>query len=642
VRRACAAAVLVTAIVGALLAGAAPAAAHAGLVSSDPANGSVLQVSPNAITITFTEAPDLALSSLTVTDAGGAEAGLGDPSVNGTVWTVPITDTLGDGVYTVTWHVVSSEDGHVTSGTFSFGIGEAPTGAATETTAGPTVLGVAGKAALYTGLMLLAAIAVVGLGLFGGRPGTIRILAPTAGLLAFGGAIASVVAEQQAVGVSMGDLLAAESGRPLAWLLVTTLVAAGLAVVGAARPRWLPVLWASGVAAVVAMAVRVWGGHAAAGDTPWLEGSLQTIHFAAAGVWVGGVLMLLLLLREPGTPPITEARRFSSVAIVAVGLLVGTGLVRAVMQLGGFGEVLDALGRAYGRVLLIKIVLALALIGLGAINRYRSIARLSEDRGPLRRIATAEVLGALGVVVLTATLTSLSPTPPAEAAPGVPLGTVDGTDFAGTTRVELTITPGTPGPNAFRARVLDPAGGDVLPVDGVSLRLRSITQPTLTPVGLDLAPDGDAWVGQSTDLSAAGTWSVTASVRRGSSVVEVPLVVVTRSDGQTPPPGSSFGTTAYPEGVAVSLHLAPGAAGRNDLHVDLTAPNGEPLAPGEVIAVATPDGGAPQRLTPVTSEGRGTVAIPVTLDPGTWTIDVVLRTPDGRSFQGDLFGVVIA
>ena len=68
---------------------------------------------------------------------------------------VPITDPLPKGTYTVTWRVVSVDDGHVTAGAFAFGVGTPPgaaTARAASTTSGPTPLAVASKAALYAGL----------------------------------------------------------------------------------------------------------------------------------------------------------------------------------------------------------------------------------------------------------------------------------------------------------------------------------------------------------------------------------------------------------------------------------------------------------------------------------------------------------
>lgn len=631
-----------------LVLGASAASAHAGFVSSTPANGAVVASAPGTLTLVFTEPPDPVLSSVRLTDTGGTSLALGPALAESQALTVPVVAAMPDGVYTVTWRVVSTEDGHVTAGSFSFGVGDVapPTGreAAVEPV-GPTALSVAAKAALYAGLFLLVAVAVVGLGAFGGRPASLRIVGMAAGTLSFGGAVGTLVAEQRAVDVPMGDLVASPTGRPFLLLVGATLLAAAFAVLGAARPRWRKMLWVAGVAAAAAMFVRTTTGHPAAASVPFVQETLQWIHFMAAGVWIGGLVLLVALLREPGTPPVLQTRRFSALALVAVILVVLTGLARALTQLGGVGGVVDALGGAYGRALAVKVGLAIVLIALGARNRRRSIPRLAEgDPTALRRLARAEVVIALGVVLATATLTGLSPADASPSpSPGTPAaGTVSGSDFATTIRVELTVTPGEPGPNVFRARVLDYDSREPLAPDAVTLRLRSATRPELAPVTLALARDGDAWVGQGTDLSAAGTWVVTVNVVRDSDTVAVPLAVVTASRGTVPPAGTFFGTTTFPEGVSMALHLDPATAGADTLHIDLVAPDGSVLAPGEVVVVATPADGPPVRFEPRASESRATLAMPLTLQAGTWTIDAVAVTPDGRTFQADLFGVPIS
>jgi copper transport protein len=642
-RRCLALGLLAVAIVGT----ARAASAHAGFVSSDPANGAVLAEPPAAVTVTFTEPLDPGLSTLTLTDAGGATVITGDPTVDGLTLTVPIVEPVGDGVYTANWRVVSTEDGHVTAGAFSFGVGDvvAPADGGSEVAAvGPTPLSVASKAALYAGLMLLVAIAVVGLGAFGGRPRAVRPLGVAGGALGFAGAVGILVAEQQAVGAPMADLAASETGRPFVLLVGFTLAAAGCAVLAAARPGWRRLFWLAGAVAAGAMFVRTTTGHPAAASLPLLQETLQWVHFLAAGIWIGGLVLLAALLREDPSPPAPPVRRFSSLAVVAVSVVVLTGLARALSQLGGPGEVLDALGGAYGRTLAVKVLLVVGLIALGARNRRRSIPRLAEgDPTALRRLVRAEIVVALGVILATATLTGLSPVSATPSVPTVPdPGTVTGSDFATTTRVELTVSPGTPGPNVFRALVLDYDSEEPATADEVTLRLRSVTRPDLAPVSVELTNDNDAWVGQGTDLSTAGTWSVTANVVSGADTVEIPLTFVTVSRGTIPPPGTSFGTTTFPEGVSMALHLDPATAGENVLHVDLVAPDGSPLAPGEVVVVATPADGPPVRFAPQTGEGRGTLAVPITLEAGTWTIDAVALTPDGRAFQADLFGVPIA
>lgn len=127
---AAAAALLLTA--GSLLV-ASPASAHDELVSSDPAADTSLDALPAALTLTFSGelATDPGATELQVSDASGAVLSAGDPVVEGTVVTQPLSGAA-SGPVTVLWKVVSS-DGHPISGEFGFTVTAPPTPTPTET-----------------------------------------------------------------------------------------------------------------------------------------------------------------------------------------------------------------------------------------------------------------------------------------------------------------------------------------------------------------------------------------------------------------------------------------------------------------------------------------------------------------------------
>ena len=158
----------IAAVLTMLLAG--PAQAHAGLESSDPADGATLQTAPAQVTASFTEPPDPELSSITVVNAAGQEvqAGVVQRGAAPRSLAVSLPPDLPDGVYTVSWVVVSEADGHQTTGAFAFGVGVDPgqrTGPAipVEDTSGPTPLSVVGKLLLYVGIVLGIGTACSGL-----------------------------------------------------------------------------------------------------------------------------------------------------------------------------------------------------------------------------------------------------------------------------------------------------------------------------------------------------------------------------------------------------------------------------------------------------------------------------------------------
>jgi copper transport protein len=613
------------------------ASAHAELVSSDPAGGATLDTAPTQITLTFTEAPDPSLSGVELLNAGGATVPTGPPTLAGPrTLVVPITEKLREGVYTVSVRVVSADDGHVTSEAFPFGVGTSPGSSPprTTTSSGPTPLSVVAKSLLYAGLMLLVAIAVVGEGLFRGAPTTRRVLGVAAGGAAVLGTLAFLLSEQRSIGVPMGRYLDSVAARDPIWIVVASVLALVCAVAGARYER--PALpWAAAVLAAIALAVRARGGHAAGTDTPVLDETLQWVHMVAAACWAGGLVLLILLLRERrGDAPVGEARRYSTLAVAAIAIVVASGLVRAVTELGGLHAVTSLFDTTYGRTLAAKVAVVLVVVGLGAWNRYRSVAGLRESSRPLRRIATAEIVGIAGVLALTATLTSLAP-PAAPTAPEPPDAiTLMGSDFATTMSATVHVTPGRPGHNAYDATIT--AYGTATPVaaDRVTVELRSITSPQLPTSTVALHADGGAWAGEALDPSLAGTYALTLAVQSGAQVTELPLVLTTRSAGTTTTTsalgGGTIASATFRDGVRVDASTDTGSP--TQIHLTAFAPDGTELPVKSASLVAIPASGAPQHLA-AERFSAGHFAASPTLVAGTWTFDAVMIGRDGNAYQ---------
>ena len=99
-----------------------PAAAHAELVNTTPANGEQLRTPPSDVRLTFTESVNLVDDGIRLVDHVGATVTTPDPTVQGRTVIWPMPSDLPEGPYVVTWRVVSS-DGHPVNGAFSFGVG---------------------------------------------------------------------------------------------------------------------------------------------------------------------------------------------------------------------------------------------------------------------------------------------------------------------------------------------------------------------------------------------------------------------------------------------------------------------------------------------------------------------------------------
>src|SRR5215207_515938 len=100
--------------------------AHALLVRSTPAANAVLAQPPVQVEIFFSEPLEENSSSIRVFDSNNLSVDAGDVRVDPsdpTRLTVTL-HTISDGVYTVTWQAVSTIDGHQTTGSFPFAVGD--------------------------------------------------------------------------------------------------------------------------------------------------------------------------------------------------------------------------------------------------------------------------------------------------------------------------------------------------------------------------------------------------------------------------------------------------------------------------------------------------------------------------------------
>jgi putative copper export protein len=107
-------------------------------------------------------------------------------------------------------------------------------------------------------------------------------------------------------------------------------------------------------------------------------------HMTGASVWIGGLVALAVLgatLRLSATESdgfwSAVLRRFSVVATVCVGVMILTGLWTAWIHVGPPRLLFHTL---YGETLLVKLILVLILVGLGAVNQLWLLPRVNAIR----------------------------------------------------------------------------------------------------------------------------------------------------------------------------------------------------------------------------------------------------------------------
>lgn len=251
--------------------------------------------------------------------------------------------------------------------------------------------------------------------------------APIARVVAWGSAVAalSAVGWLAAEAASMADDWASaldpdtleavlfDTSFGTVWLLRLALFAA-LSLALALRPRqaWaVPTLLLA-----LLLASLAWVGHAAmqAGALGLVHRANHAVHLLAAGAWLGGLIPFTLALaatRDPGLAEdaITAMRRYSWTGHGFVAVVVATGVFNIAMISG-----LSSLEHVtpYRALLLAKIVLVLAMIGLATTNRYVLTPRLKRDPPAydvLRRNCIAEVMLGGCVVALVSIFALLDP-----------------------------------------------------------------------------------------------------------------------------------------------------------------------------------------------------------------------------------------
>jgi methionine-rich copper-binding protein CopC len=95
------------------------ASAHAARVSADPADDAVLTTGPDRVSATFNERLQTTFAAMTVVGPDGNLWSRGEPTVQGAVVGVGLRPLGPAGTYTVNYRVTSA-DGHVVSGSWSF------------------------------------------------------------------------------------------------------------------------------------------------------------------------------------------------------------------------------------------------------------------------------------------------------------------------------------------------------------------------------------------------------------------------------------------------------------------------------------------------------------------------------------------
>ena len=418
--------------------------AHATLVRTDPANGSVLARSPVAVRVVFDDTVHVGPGIEAIRN-GGRSVLVGRSRVEGgRTLVVPLRRGLADGAYSVRWSIIS-DDGHLESGVLAFAVGlgrPAPTAVLSAESTQPKAGAVASRWVFLAGLLGAVGIALFAL-VARLRDEVIALTLSSSAVLAALGA----AEEAHRVGIQT------RAGTAFGVGFVAAVVVASLAGAATLERRAL------GPALVLALGLAIvpsYAGHSLDPGLNHVNVIADVLHVLGAAAWVGALLGLVL---EPDMP------RRTAIVLAAGGvvLLAATGVVRASFELLQPSQLWST---SYGVTLLVKTAILLVALAAGWLLRARIRLRASAELG-----LVAVLVVAVSVLVLLrpgrnlvaqplqqVQATQLSPRPPAPPADAFVLA-----KEVGPIGLAIAVEP-----RRVTAIVLSPAGGGL---NGLDVRL---------------------------------------------------------------------------------------------------------------------------------------------------------------------------
>lgn len=227
--------------------------------------------------------------------------------------------------------------------------------------------------------------------------------------------------------------------------------------------------------ALLLLAAESFGGHTLALDKPVLSTVTDFLHLICSAIWAGGVMLLLFYWYSDRKEAGRFAARFTSVAWIAIVLLVVTGLLMTVSILPSWRYLLYS---NWGWLLLAKTVLALAVVIVGAFLRLRA-GRKEMPPGALLKLDGTLMAS---VLLIVGVLTYIGPAPDTEPLHYHKMGE--------TLHYTLEISPNGPGPNDVSLKVWLPK--ELGEPESVELAIRPADRPEAKPIDVSLSPaDGE-------------------------------------------------------------------------------------------------------------------------------------------------------
>jgi len=532
---------------------------HPFLLDSEPAQGQNAAVGTTQIVTHYSEAVEIDFSELKIFDSDGNQVDKRDTTYyNAESSLVITTQPLEDGVYTIASKVLSKVDGHLVHAAIIFGVGDVQIDASllesqeqSETTFVPESIGrfpgLVGQTIVLGGVIASLAIWSTGQTRFKEQIALIdsSFRARFSKVIGFG-IIAVFASNFIMLGVQTWRLEASpldviETTFGSTWLtrMILTIILIGIWFWIERKNQisfktQLPML----VFALALIATTTMMGHGASTEmAPPII--LDYVHNLLSSIWIGGVIFLGFVILPSITKLDANVRdkitislipRFSGMIIISLGILIITGPMLLWFLDSNVSSITES---TYGKLIMLKIAIASAMIAFGGFYQIRFTQQAKKDlkstaifkklKKPLRFEA------GLGIALLAVVALLVNSSLPAGEIQSVSaeqgISGYEASLFSENARFDVTILPVGIGPNQINVIV---SGLDDQPLADISTVKIKVSNPlrSIAPIAAEVTENQitgqDVFTRYSAEptFSFAGIWQIELEAQRTENANE--------------------------------------------------------------------------------------------------------------------------
>ena len=532
---------------------------HPFLLDSEPAQGQNTAVGTTQIVTHYSEAVEIDFSELKIFDSDGNQVDKRDTTYyNAESSLVITTQPLEDGVYTIASKVLSKVDGHLVHAAIIFGVGDVQIDVSllesqeqSETTFVPESIarfpGLVGQTIVLGGVIASIAIWSTGQTRFKEQIALIdsSFRARFSKVIGFG--IIAVFASNfimlgvQTWRLEVSPLDVIETTFGSTWLtrMILTIILIGIWFWIERKNQisfktQLPML----VFALALIATTTMMGHGASTEmAPPII--LDYVHNLLSSIWIGGVIFLGFVILPSITKLDANVRdkitislipRFSGMIIISLGILIITGPMLLWFLDSNVSSLTES---TYGKLIMLKIAIASAMIAFGGFYQIRFTQQAKKDlkstaifkklKKPLRFEA------GLGIALLAVVALLVNSSLPAGEVQSVSaeqgISGYEASLFSENARFDVTILPVGIGPNQINVIV---SGLDDQPLADISTVKIKVSNPlrSIAPIAAEVTENQitgqDVFTRYSAEptFSFAGGWQIELEAQRTENANE--------------------------------------------------------------------------------------------------------------------------